>query len=131
MRHQAADRACRQKVASHAAENPVAQTAMPVGARHNQIRPFILGKADQLRGPRSLLPKHHARAAIDPMPSARNTLLGAATADGATAPSITRLPSTGTSKATVHLMLNLLEFYIHGRLSLALLFQEREPPKRG
>ena len=49
VRHETTDRARRDKIPGHAAEDPFAEAAASIGAGHKQIRAFLLGDADQLR----------------------------------------------------------------------------------
>ena len=67
VRHETTDRARRDKVSGHAAEDPFAEAAVSIGAGHKQIRAFLLGDADQLRSAGSSLLEYDPGAAVDPV----------------------------------------------------------------
>ena len=68
VRHETTDRARRDKVSGHAAEDPFAEAAVSIGAGHKQIRAFFLGDADQLRSAGTSLLEYDPGAAVDPVP---------------------------------------------------------------
>ena len=67
VRHEAADGTCRQQLPRHAAEDPLAQAAVPIGAGDQQIGAFFASDPDQLLRARSLLLQHDFGPAFDAM----------------------------------------------------------------
>ncbi len=51
MRHQTADRARRQQIMGHPAEDPFVKPTMSICPSHKQVSPFLLGEPDDLIGP--------------------------------------------------------------------------------
>lgn len=67
VRHEATGRACGQKVPSHPAENPFAQTAVPIRPGDQEVCLLVFCKLNELRRARSFLLKNNSGATAYPV----------------------------------------------------------------
>jgi hypothetical protein len=65
VRHRATDRTGREQFPCHAAEDPFAEAAVPVGTGGQEVGPLFLIDPDQLGGTRTLLREYDPGSALD------------------------------------------------------------------